>query len=142
MNKPLDQTQFSRPWEAAGVSRSTWFRHQKYGARKRGDALRIVFNATDEEDLRQDWANGVLVNDIATAFGVSIDVLYREIRRLGLPPRVSYNPWLEQDDAILRELYGKLTTKKIAKRLKRTNGAIISRIHRLGLSLTKMAVAA
>lgn len=70
-----------------------------------------------------------LINDLSHDF---YDVL-KKIEELGL--EYNSNRWTEEEESLLVELSSKYYIKEIAKRLNRSEGAIVSKAHKMGIEL-------
>jgi len=70
-----------------------------------------------------------LINDLGHDF---YDVL-KKIEELGL--EYNSNRWTEEEESLLVELSSKYYIKEIAKRLNRSEGAIVSKAHKMGIEL-------
>lgn len=70
-----------------------------------------------------------LINDLDHDF---YDVL-KKIEELGL--EYNSNRWTEEEESLLVELSSKYYIKEIAKRLNRSEGAIVSKAHKMGIEL-------
>lgn len=83
---------------------------------------------TETADLRNLWAAGALVTDIATVVGRSAKAVDEKRKREGLPMRDRGIPWSAAEDATLRDLWmlGE-PIQQISAAMGRTHSAITNR---------------
>lgn len=82
---------------------------------------------------------GVPVSEIAEAFGRTPNAIAEQVRAMGFhnvsvgggTPK--YHKWTKEDDALLREEYGKLYVSEIAWELDTSEESVIARAAKLGL---------
>ncbi len=93
-----------------------------------------------DQQLTADWAAGFTTSEIGQRMGIGKNSVIGRAHRLRLPSRGSpinvtlARPWAEEDDALLRRLYGGfLTAAEIGARMGRTTHAIAYRAKFLGL---------
>lgn len=103
-------------------------------ARKLGIKLLLKKRWTNEQiDYLRENLNKIpftkLINDLGHDF---YDVL-KKIEELGL--EYNSNRWTEEEESLLIELSSKYYIKEIAKRLNRSEGAIVSKAHKMGIEL-------
>ena len=103
-------------------------------ARKLGIKLLLKKRWTNEQiDYLRENLNKIpftkLINDLGHDF---YDVL-KKIEELGL--EYNSNRWTEEEESLLIELSSKYYIKEIAERLNRSEGAIVSKAHKMGIEL-------
>lgn len=92
-----------------------------------------------EERVKTLWDDGVGVNAICSALGISPTTLNVIRKRLKLKPRAAGNQclvWTEEMDGVMRRDYiiGGKSAASVSKALGVSRGALLGRVHRLGLS--------
>jgi hypothetical protein len=71
---------------------------------------------------------------LAAKFGTTVHNITRLAEENGYRDRPTSRPWSEEDDAMLRALYGTMKREEVAQRLDRTLPATAERARRLGLT--------
>lgn len=90
--------------------------------------------AKDDKDyIRSEYRHSrASVENIARKFGVTTKAIRMLISRMGLVKYLAL--WAPTQETFLRENYDKLPTAKIARMLRKTEGAVRHKSHRLNLS--------
>lgn len=98
------------------------------------------WSADEDDRLRDAYANGERIDLVAEELGRTHGAARSRADKIGLggthPAHGGWctDPvWSEADDALLRDLYGKIDTDEVASRIGRSKRAIFSRAHLLGL---------
>ena len=98
------------------------------------------WNEGRDEQLAAFWRDGLTTGEIGRRMGISKNSVIGRAHRLQLARRASpinvtlAKPWTEEDDALLRRIYGGfLTTAEIGARMGRSTHAIAYRASNLGL---------
>jgi hypothetical protein len=92
-----------------------------------------------EERVKALWDDGVGVNAICSTLGISPTTLNVIRKRLKLKPRAAGNQclvWTEEMDGVMRRDYiiGGKSAASVSKALGVSRGALLGRVHRLGLT--------
>ena len=84
--------------------------------------------------LRREWRPGEDNSLLAARLGRSKSSVKAKASTLGITRPRGFRPWTPREDDVLRELAGRLTDRKIAKKLSRSVVAVRTRAYRIGVS--------
>ena len=103
-------------------------------ARKLGIKLLFKKRWTNEQiDYLKENLNKIPFTKLINDLGHDFYEVLKKIEELGL--EYNSNRWTEEEEALLVELSSKYYIKEIAKRLNRSEGAIVSKAHKMGIEL-------
>jgi DNA-binding CsgD family transcriptional regulator len=153
INKMGLATQESRPWSRKEIadlrklygSRSSAELAEHFGrtidavelkAGRIGLSRRIVAFAPSARDKAFIIENlgRIPYTQLAAKFGTTVHNITRIAEENGYRDRPTSRPWTEEDDTMLRSLYGTMTRADVARQLDRTPVATAERARRLGLT--------
>ena len=103
-------------------------------ARKLGIKLLFKKRWTNEQiDYLKENLNKIPITKLINDLGHDFYEVLKKIEELGL--EYNSNRWTEEEESLLIELSSKYYIKEIAKRLNRSEGAIVSKAHKMGIEL-------
>lgn len=103
-------------------------------ARKLGIKLLLKKRWTNEQiDYLKENLNKIPFTKLINDLGHDFYEVLKKIEELGL--EYNSNRWTEEEESLLIELSSKYYIKEIAKRLNRSEGAIVSKAHKMGIEL-------
>ena len=103
-------------------------------ARKLGIKLLLKKRWTNEQiDYLRENLNKIPFTKLINDLGHDFYEVLKKIEELGL--EYNSNRWTEEEESLLIELSSKYYIKEIAKRLNRSEGAIVSKAHKMGIEL-------